>query len=161
LTSSKTVHFDFIDAIPPEIEDISSGPTNWNMGQEITIRITASDSEIKNIKSATLFYRVDTGDWNEVPMFKIKENTYEAIIPKSMDSSSVTYYITVTDMAQNNATTKKTQFTVGEEESYIYNGLFIVFFILIIFLVIRFFIIKKRVRKYASKYEFRAGRKKS
>jgi hypothetical protein len=161
LTSSKTVHFNWVDETPPEITDISRGPLDWNMGREITIRITTSDSEIKSIKSATLFYRVDNGDWNEIDMFKIKENIYEAIIPKSMESSSVTYYLTVTDMAQNNVTTKKTQFTVGEEESYIYNGGLFAFFILIILLITRFFIIKKRVRKYAAKYEFRVGGKKS
>jgi hypothetical protein len=160
LTSSKTVHFDWIDSNPPEISDVQCGPLDWNMGQEITIKIVTSDTGVGSIKSAALFYKIDSGKWNEVEMFKIKENTYEAIIPKSMQTVSISYYIKVADMAGNNVTSQKTQFTIGEEENYIYLIGFIAFIFVISFIIVRFVIMKKKVRKYASKYEFRTGDKK-
>ncbi len=160
LTSSKTVIFDWEDTIPPLIFNVSLGPKEWNLGKDITIRAVAIDLDIASISSVALFYRIDEGEWSEVQMFKIGDDTYETMIPKQSESCTMTIYVSSEDMAGNVANTELQRLEIGQQENIVYYGGIIALICAISFMVIRRVMIGRKVKRYARKYEFRRNVKK-
>jgi len=159
LTSSQTIIIAWVDDTPPKISSISYTPQQWNMGKDITISASIIDQGVMVIKSVTLFYCIDDGDWHELQMFKVDENRYETSIPKQGKNCQVTFYISTEDMAENPIDSDKQEFTIGQEENLLIYGGVVALIILILILLIRQVGIHRKIKKYKAKYEFKEVRK--
>ncbi|UCG69865.1 MAG: DUF3416 domain-containing protein, partial [Thermoplasmata archaeon] len=155
LTSSKTITFEWVDDISPVISDVSFGPLNWNLGKEIVVGASVVDSGVKSVSSVSLFYRVDDGKWKELRMFKVGLNRYEATIPKQSEIGSISFYISTEDMAENSAESKRYNLSIGQEENLLFYGGFIALIIIISIMLARKVTIHRKIKKYATKYEFK------
>jgi hypothetical protein len=158
LNSSKTVIFNWMDDSSPIISHISYGPKEWNIGKDITISAIAQDMDIQSVKSVNLFYRIDDGEWTEMEMFKIDEDTYEAIIPKQSEQCTISFYVVSEDMAGNVANSDHHSLTVGEKESLISLISIIILIILVLALIVRKGFQSGKIKKYAIKFEFKRSK---
>jgi hypothetical protein len=158
LNSSKTVIFDWTDDSSPIISQISYGPKEWNIGKDITISAIAQDMDIQSVKSVTLFYSINDGEWTEMEMFKIDEDTYEAIIPKQSEQCTISFYVVSEDMAGNVANSEHHSLTVGEKESLISLISIIILIILVLALIVRKGFQSGKIKKYAIKFEFKRSK---
>jgi hypothetical protein len=158
LNSSKTVIFNWVDNSSPIISQISYGPKEWNIGKDITISAIAQDMDIQSIKSVTLFYRIDDGEWTEMGMFKIADDTYEAIIPKQSEQCTISFYIVSEDVAGNVVNSEHQSLNVGEKESLISLVSIIIFIILVLALIVRKGFQSGKIKKYAIKFEFKRSK---
>ncbi|UCE74231.1 MAG: hypothetical protein JSV56_00620 [Methanomassiliicoccales archaeon] len=159
LTSSKTVIFDWIDIIPPTISNISYEPDQWNQGKEITISANLVDEGVMSISSVTLFYRIDDGDWKEIKMFRIGEDTYRTAIPKQSKKCKISFYISAEDSVENIGISEIQSISIGEEENSLYLSGVVLIICLISVVIIRRAVIYRKIKKYANKYQFIRGKK--
>lgn len=155
LTSSKTVTFDFTDSSPPVISNISHTVISWNMGKEMIVRANCRDHGCGVLKSISLVYRTDGGEWTEIRMFRIGPDLYEATIPKQTESRSVTYYIAAEDSAENNGKTPQREVTLGRDRTVMYSVVVIILLSIIVLAAVRKALSVRRVRKYSNKYRSR------
>jgi hypothetical protein len=159
LSSSQTIIFTWVDDSPPKISNISYTPAQWNMGSEITVSASVVDQGVMVIKSVTLFYCIDDGDWSELQMFKVGENRYETSIPEQGKNCRTTFYISTEDMADNSVDSDMQEFTIGEEENILIYGSVIALIIIIAILLIRQVFIYRKIKKYTTKLEFKEMKK--
>lgn len=158
LNASKTVIFNWVDVASPIISLVSYGPKEWNLGKDITVSAIAQDIDIQSIKSVTLIYRIDDGEWRENEMFKIAENTYETIIHKQSEQCRITFYIVSEDMAGNMANSEHHSLTVGENENLISLVSIVILIIFVLILIVRKAFQSGKIKKYAVKFEFKRSK---
>jgi hypothetical protein len=155
LVSSITLIFDLQDPHYPEMTGITCGPSEWNLGKSITVSVDISDRGVESVNSTKLFYRIDGGPWKELSMFKISENSYEVIIPEQSESGVLSLYIESDDKAGNIAKSETIEVSVGQEENFVFYGGILALIIVIAAILINKIIIRKKIKSYASKYEFK------
>ncbi|UCF09065.1 MAG: hypothetical protein JSW28_05110 [Thermoplasmata archaeon] len=159
LSSSKNVSFRWSDHEPPIITDISFAPGQWNMGKDITVSTAVTDQGVISISRVSLYYRVDGGDRKEVKMFRVGDNRYEAMIPKQDKTCEITFYISAADGAGNAVNTPEESINVGEKERLLYiSGVFVLAALIVVFAG-RTIIIRRKIKEYKNKYEFKRSRK--
>ncbi len=93
-TSSCTI----LDGVAPDISNFARNSTVVNCTQDVEASATISDPDI-GVGSATLYYRVDGGSWQQVAM--AAGAPYKATIPVQAYNAFVEYYINATDAAGN------------------------------------------------------------
>jgi hypothetical protein len=152
LMSSKTVAFDFVDYNPPAIFGISHDILEWNMGREVIIRANCADLECGQVTSISLFYRINHGELIEVRMFKIGDGLYEATIPMQTESSTVEYYVSATDAAENSGASEAKTFDLGADNDIVYYIVLLGGLSAIFVVVSRKLVLIKRKRTYMNKF---------
>jgi hypothetical protein len=81
---------------PPFIDLPVITPSNPRSWDDVVVTVSISDDQ--GIKNATLYYKIDDGEWISISLSK-NGNTYNATIPATPDGSTVYYYIEAFDTA--------------------------------------------------------------
>ena len=90
-----------VDNTEPVIESINYEPSEPMGGEEITIRVAASDA-LSGVKSVVLWYRAGGGEWTAIQMEQ-QGGAWVATIPGQPAGTTVEFYVEVEDGAGNTA----------------------------------------------------------
>ncbi len=90
------------DVTAPTISDIEYNPNTPSNSDQVNITCTVSD--LNEIDSVVLHYRINEGSWVTTSMFLISDDQYKAIIGPFAVGSQIEFYITATDDSRNSNT---------------------------------------------------------
>ena len=76
--------------------------------------VSANITDASGIGSAKLFYKVNAGAWDSIPMVAGASNNYSADIPSYTYLNTITYYVQAKDSVQNVATTPQKSFIIKQ-----------------------------------------------
>jgi len=91
------------DETPPIIESVTQVPPPENVQPTDKVYVNATVTDISGIKNVTLWYRVNGGEWNAIPMDNLEGDIYNATIPAYNYCTTIEYYIEAYDNAGNKA----------------------------------------------------------
>ncbi|MFX1539611.1 MAG: hypothetical protein ACFFBX_02370, partial [Promethearchaeota archaeon] len=100
---SGTDNYTVQDDYPPEISDIDHWPTDVTASDSPDVNCTVIDTG-SGINNVTLYYQVDGGGFNSVPMTHRGGGEYNGTIPAQSWGAFVEYYITAIDNNMNSIT---------------------------------------------------------
>ncbi len=110
-TSEATYQFSTEGDSAPGMGAPTAYPTSPTSSDTVTINVTVNDDF--GIKNVTLYYKVDSGSWNEVAM-TADGSTYSADIPAQADGSVVTYYMVAYDSIDQMTQSDEYTYTVSD-----------------------------------------------
>jgi hypothetical protein len=88
------------DDVPPVLSNLQMSPISPLPSNQVTVNITVLDA-ISGVKNVTLYYQVNTGSWQTLPMTNISASIYNATIPQASAGSTVYFYVTSYDNNNN------------------------------------------------------------
>ncbi|MFW9830377.1 MAG: hypothetical protein ACFFD8_01175 [Candidatus Thorarchaeota archaeon] len=93
-------NFTVTETTPPDITSISHSPIPVEYFDSPIIGCNITDTE-SGVGIVTLYYRVNSGGWNQVSMSHIIDERYEGAIPAQAWNDFVEYYVNATDNENN------------------------------------------------------------
>ncbi len=99
---------------PPGIGSLSYSPTSPTSSDAVNVSVTILDDG--TILNATLYYKVDDGNWTSILM-TASGSTYWAIIPAQPHGSVVTFYVVAYDNLEQRSQSAEASYTVSDDVS--------------------------------------------
>jgi len=112
-----TLSFSLIDVGGPGFSET----TDWRSTEDTAgpYMVQSVVSDYSALADVTLHYRIDGGDWVEVPMTARSEALYEASIPGQPQVTHIEYYLSATDIASNGGSTDIYEFWIAPATVYL------------------------------------------
>jgi hypothetical protein len=113
-TQTYTIYIDplTVDSTPPSIQGVSTSPETPSPSDQVTVSASISD-DLTGIVNPVLHYSTDNGkSWDIVNMSYTSGSNYEGVIPSFPADTDVLYFISVSDRANNAASSSQFTYTV-------------------------------------------------